>query len=128
MRITPISGDMAMKLALGLAAVLAVAYLTKRAGQAASGAFSAAYDSAAAAAQAVNPFNQDNAIYGAANRIGGAIVTSPDGPGKNADGSFTVGGWLYDVTHPADYNTIKNISKPVTNPPPEWDYSTGFSP
>jgi len=53
----------------------------------------------AAVANAVSPFNQDNVFYSGVNELGDAIV-SEDGPGSNADGSWTLGGWLFDVTHP----------------------------
>lgn len=45
------------------------------------------------AAQTVNPANPDNAIAGAVNNIGEHISGDPN---------FTVGGELYDVTHPYD--------------------------
>jgi hypothetical protein len=48
---------------------------------------------------AINPLNPDNLAYSGVNAVGGALVTDPAGPGKNADGSWTLGGWIYDVTH-----------------------------
>jgi hypothetical protein len=40
---------------------------------------------------AVNPLNRDNVIARGVNDIGGAITN---------DENFTLGGWIYDVTHP----------------------------
>lgn len=46
------------------------------------------------AAQAVNPLNHDNVIAGAANKVGGIIA-------GDESGNWTLGGWIYDLTHPA---------------------------
>lgn len=40
-------------------------------------------------------------------------LVSEDGPGRNADGSVTLGGWLYDVFNPSTAAQIKNITKPT---------------
>lgn len=53
------------------------------------------------AAQSINPTNPENIFYSSVNKVGGA-VTSDTGPGRNADGSWTLGGWIYDVTHPSE--------------------------
>lgn len=47
----------------------------------------------------VDPTNPDNYIAAGINKVGGVLVDDPSGPGKNADGSWTFGGWIYDVTH-----------------------------
>lgn len=52
------------------------------------------------AANAINPTNHDNIFASGVNAVGGAIVSDPEGAGKNADGSWTLGGWVYDVMHP----------------------------
>ena len=52
------------------------------------------------ALNAVNPFNHDNVFATAVNDVGGSVITNPSGPGKNADGSWSLGGFIYDVTHP----------------------------
>ena len=80
-----------------VAAGVVVVYAASRA---ASMAADAAAQAAADAAQAINPLNRDNIFYGGVNAVGGALVTDPAGPGKNADGSWSLGGWIYDVTHP----------------------------
>jgi hypothetical protein len=82
-----------------IATVAAVAgvYLATRAARAAR---AAAVDAAGVVGNAINPVNQNNVFYSGVNAVGGAIVQDPAGPGKNADGSWTLGGWLFDVTHP----------------------------
>ena len=50
-----------------------------------------AADAAEQAAWAVTPWNNDNVIYGGVNSVGGAIT---------GDSSFSLGSWIYDVTHP----------------------------
>lgn len=84
--------------ALALAGIVAAVYVARKAGQ---GAF--------------NPASPNNVVYGGVNAIGGALVTDPEGPGKNADGSWTLGGWAYDVLHPgwADMNAPRAA---VTDP------------
>ena len=47
----------------------------------------------------VDPTNPDNIAYSGINKVGSVLVDDPMGPGKNADGSWTFGGWIYDVTH-----------------------------
>lgn len=78
-------------------AAVAAVYLATRAARAAGG---LAVDAAGAVGNAINPLNQDNVFYSGVNAVGGAIVSDPAGPGKNADGSWTLGGWLFDITHP----------------------------
>ena len=46
---------------------------------------------AVAAGSAINPVNPDNIFYGGVNEIGGAIA---------GEKSWSLGSWLYDVTHP----------------------------
>lgn len=68
---------------------------------------------ASAAAQAVNPLNHDNVFAAGVNDLGGAIVTAPDGAGKNADGSWSLGGWIFDVMHPATAQAVRDATSPV---------------
>lgn len=65
------------------------------------------------AAWAVAPWNHDNVIAETVNSLGAGLVSDPAGPGKNSDGSWTLGGWFYDITHPNTYNAIRNISDPI---------------
>ncbi len=46
---------------------------------------------------ALNPASTNNVVYQGVNAVGGALAGDN---GRNADGSWTLGGWLYDVTHP----------------------------
>ncbi|MBB1073647.1 hypothetical protein HUU62_04390 [Rhodoferax sp. 4810] len=80
------------------AAVLVVGFLLYRASQAASNAAAAVADTVGNAAQAVNPVSPENIFYTGVNAIGGTLA-GPSSPGTNADGSWTLGGWIYDVTH-----------------------------
>lgn len=73
-------------------------------------------EAAGAAANAVNPLNHDNVFAQGVNAAGGAIVSDPAGPGKNADGSWSLGGWLYDVTHPATAGAVAGLSAPLAWP------------
>lgn len=89
-------------LGLGIVGLLAVYFVGRKAVQ-----------GAATAANAINPLNQNNMFSSAANAVGGTLVTDPNGPGKNADGSWTLGGWLYDVTHPATAKEVASLSGTV---------------
>lgn len=87
---------------LGILAVLSVYFVGRKAVQ-----------GAAAVGSAINPVNRDNVFAAGVNAVGGVLVTEPDGAGKNADGSWTFGGWLYDVTHPATAKTVASMSGTV---------------
>lgn len=89
-----------IKLALAGVGVALAVYLVRKAA-------SAAGDAAAAIVPLINPADANNVAYHTVSEIGGAIVTDPTGPGKNADGSWSLGGWLYDVTHPGTVSAIK---------------------
>lgn len=98
MQASPVSGDMRVKLAIG-AGVLLVAYLViKKIGSGLSAATDVAANVADAVGTAVNPANPDNLANRGVNALGNAVVSS-DGPGRNADGSWTLGGSVYDLTH-----------------------------
>jgi hypothetical protein len=87
-KVAPVSGDLLVKLGLGVALGVGVWY-----------AFHRIRGSLPDVPNAINPASPDNIINRGVSAVGGAIVTSPDGPGKNADGSWSLGAWLYDVTH-----------------------------
>lgn len=91
MKTTAVSGDLMVKLALGLAVAGVGYFLFRKVASGASGA-------AAAAVDYVNPASSGNLVNRGVSAIGGALV-SDTGPGRNADGSWTLGGWLYDITH-----------------------------
>lgn len=107
MKVSPLSADLLLKLALFAGAGLVLVYLVRRSSAAVGDAVGAAVDTAWAGVQdvadsvivGVNPSNPSNWVNQAVTSAGAAVV-SPDGPGRNADGSWTLGAWLYDVTHP----------------------------
>ena len=49
-----------------------------------------AAEAISSAAQAVNPLNPDNAIAGTVNKVGAIVAGDKD---------WTLGGWIYDLTH-----------------------------
>lgn len=69
---------------------------------------------AAAVGQAVNPTSRDNVAYSGVNAVGAAV---------SGDDSFSLGAWLYNVTHsedeklmsdqPANYNANARTGVPV---------------
>lgn len=89
---------------LGGIAALTVIYLTKQAATAGTQLFQTIGD-------AVDPTNPDNIAYAGINKVG-TVLTSPDGAGRNADGTFTFGGWVYDITHPQTVYARDNITNP----------------
>lgn len=46
-----------------------------------------------------DPTSRDNLAYRGVNGVGASIFTEPTDPGKNADGSWTLGGFVYDALH-----------------------------
>lgn len=86
--------------AVGLG-VLVGGYVLWRASKAAGAAAGAVADAVGDVAYAVNPLNPDNVFAGAVNTVGGAVMSQggPNVAGMNADGSWTLGGYLYDMTH-----------------------------
>lgn len=87
---------------LGIVGLLAVYFVGKK-----------ALGAAGSAVDAVSPLNQNNVFANTINKVGAALVTEPDGNGKNADGSFTLGGWWYDVTHPQTAQQVRDMSGTV---------------
>lgn len=100
-----ISNDLTVKLAIaGAVGVLGYVLVRKIAGAASEGVKQAAVF--------VNPADPQNLVNRAVTAVGDAVV-SDDGKGRNADGSWTFGGWWYDLTHPTEVAQIKQLSKPV---------------
>lgn len=66
-----------------------------------------------AVAQAVNPLNHDNVFAQAMNDWGATIYTAPEDPGVNGDGSWSLGGWIFDVMNPDTARAVRDVSKPV---------------
>lgn len=106
MKVAPVSADLLVKIGLGVLLLGGAAMLIYTAKSKLSNALGVA-------ANAVDPTNPNNVAYHTVNTWGGAAVTDPAGPGKNADGSWTLGGWLYDVSHPGTVAAIANVTKPT---------------
>lgn len=103
MKVAPVSADLLIKLALGAAVVGAVYLVWRKASTAAGDLFDSVATTAGEVADqvivAVNPADSGNLINRGVTAVGSAVITDPAGPGKNADGSWTLGGWFYDVMH-----------------------------
>ena len=88
MKIGPVSGDLVVKGALALGAVILAVWAVRRVTGAASNAAEQAWGVAQNAAWAVTPWNNENVVYQGVNN-----ALFPD----NSD---TLGTWLYGITHP----------------------------
>jgi hypothetical protein len=103
MKIAAISGDLAIKLALGVAVLGVAAYAAYKVKNIAS-------DATAWASDHLDPTSPNNVAYSTVNTWGGAVVTDPNGPGKNADGSWSLGGWAFDILNPGTADAVRNIT------------------
>lgn len=103
MRVSAVSGDLLVKLALIAAGVGLALYLVRRSTGAVSGAVAGAVESVQEFADSVivgvNPYNPGNWANEAVTVAGNALV-SDTGPGRNADGSWSLGGAIYDLFNP----------------------------
>lgn len=85
---------------LGLVAVGTV-YLVGRRALDAAGKTAASVGAAVEyGVQQITPWNHDNVFAASVNKVGGAVVSNTAGaagPGMNADGSWTLGGAIFDV-------------------------------
>lgn len=102
-----VSGDLIVKLGLGVAVLGAIGLVMWR-----------IKSMAPAVVAAVNPADPNNLANQAVGAIGGALVSSPTGPGKNADGSWSLGGWMHDVINPSTAQAVRDMSGPVQAPEP----------
>lgn len=102
MKVAPLSADLLLKIALVAGGIVLAVYLVRRSGAAVTGAVGAVVHELGEVADSVivgvNPANPSNWVNQAVTSAGSAVV-SATGPGRNADGSWSLGGWLYDVTH-----------------------------
>lgn len=106
MNVTPVSGDFLLKAGLVLGGVGLLAWLLWR------------------KRNLVNPMSPENLAYTGVNAAGGAIFTDPEAAGKNADGSWSLGGALFDLFNPGTAAAVKAMSGPAgTDPGPIIDYS-----
>ncbi|WP_341904003.1 hypothetical protein [Polaromonas sp. YR568] len=110
MKVAPVSGDLLVKLALAAAVVGVGVVLVRRAGAALPGLPDLpSFDSVV---QSFNPASDQNLAYTGVNALGNAIVDA-SGPGRSADGSWSLGYWIYDVTHPAPFTPGINPAAPL---------------
>jgi hypothetical protein len=56
----------------------------------------------------LNPASDQNLINQGVTGIGNALV-SPAGPGRNADGSWTLGGAIYDLFHTDPLSDLSSV-------------------
>lgn len=59
----------------------------------------AAADAAQAVGDAINPTKDTNLAYRGVNAIGAAV---------SGDDSFSLGSWIYDITHPGEAEAIRS--------------------
>lgn len=123
MKVAPVSADLLIKLSLMAAAVAGVVLLARRAGD--------ALPSFSTFGQSFNPTSSQNLAYTGVNALGNAIVDAT-GPGRNGDGSWTLGGFIYDVTHADPFTPIAPAAPaaPAYVPPStvQDDYGTPIYP
>lgn len=123
MKVSPVSADLLIKLALVAAGAGLVYFAWRKLSNAVSGpldslsnaatqAFAEAGIVADAVITGVNPASSENIVNRGVTAIGDSIV-SPDGYGRNADGSWTLGGWFYDITHDTRERDNMNTLPPV---------------
>lgn len=110
MKITPVSADLLIKLALAAAAVGAVYLIWRKASTVAGDVLQSAGEVADQVITGLNPADSGNVVNRAVAAVGGSLVSDPAGPGKNADGSWSLGGWIYDVTHPGTVAAITDMT------------------
>ena len=89
--------------AVGVAGLYVLTRLTK---EAAKDIATAARDSAEAVGETVNPADRRNAVYRAVNAVGDVFDNG------STDDSFSLGGWIYDITHRGEFdNTLPPSSQ-----------------
>jgi hypothetical protein len=116
-----VSGDLIVKIGLGVAVLGAVGLIMWKI----KSQVPALVDAAVGAVNPADPNNLANKTVGA---IGGAMVTAPDGPGKNADGSWSLGGWAFDLLNPGTAQAVQDISKPVYQDPYDFIFCRRTAP
>jgi len=110
MKVAPVSADLLVKLAIAGAVGLAIYYALKKAGDGLSAVSDSVGEVVDAVVTSVNPNSSENLVYKSTAAVGSMLVTDPNGPGKNADGSWSLGGWFYDITHPEAVQKIKALT------------------
>ena len=125
MKIAPVSADLLIKVALVAAGLGLVYWGYKKATGAAINALDGLGAVADEAIAAVNPADSNNLVNRAVTAVGSALVSDPAGPGKNADGSWTLGGWIYDKTQTSWAATTAPALQ-AANPNPTYDPTPGI--
>jgi hypothetical protein len=124
MRVTPVSGDLLVKLAIGAVCVFVAYELAMKAGGAAA-------DLAGKLKAGLDPTSDTNWAYQGVNALGGAFATSPTDAGMTGAGTWNAGQFLTDVLHPIDAARIKDMSGPVAAPTvdtrPAWEQALDAS-
>jgi hypothetical protein len=109
MRISPVSGDLVVKVALCAAAAFVLYELATKAGGALS-------DAAGTLRAGLDPTADTNWAYQGTNWLGGQFATSPTDAGMTGAGTWNAGQFLNDVLHPIDAARIKDMTGPVAAP------------
>lgn len=133
MKVAPVSADLLIRLALVAAGLGLAYYAWRKASGVVEDAFSNALDAASSAAGDVadaiivgtNPVNPDNWANRAATAIGDTLV-SDTGPGRNADGSWTLGGAAFDLLNPGWSDNLSGVL-PAPEPAPVQSSAGAFS-
>ena len=113
LKLGTVSPDLLIKLAL-VAGAIGLAYYAYKQASAAAGAVAHQVGAVAdAIITGTNPVNPENFANRAVSAVGSAIVSNT-GPGRSADGSWSPGAWVFDVTHPKwdAQNTAPNNTAP----------------
>lgn len=102
MKVGAISGDLLVKISLGVVLLGGAAFVLWQLKNKIS-------TGSETLVGALNPVNPGNIVAGGVNAVGGAIA-APGGAGTNADGSWTLGGWLFDVFNPDTAAAVKDLT------------------
>lgn len=115
MKVAPVSADLLIKLALAAAAVGALVYAYRRVSSGLQ-----ALPTVAEITPLINPASNQNLVYQGVNAVGGAVAGRSD---------WSLGSWVYDVTHPNE--NLEHQSSPppkITDAPPTYFDQFGISP
>ncbi len=103
MKVAPVSADLLIKVALVAAAAGAIWFVYRKAAA-----------NLPDLITAFDPTSDQNLAYKGTNAVLDAVI-SEDGPGRNADGSITAGGWAFDILNPGVNARIREMLKPSTS-------------
>ena len=103
MKIAPVSADLLIKVGIGLAACGLVYIAYRKISGAASSAIDSVGEAASAAVDAVNPASPTNIVNRGFNAVTQAIAGDPN---------WTLGGAIYDWTHPDPLKSPAKVASP----------------